>query len=127
MTAQTSIIADKPTTLHLDKRAGNLIEAAASEVKNNGASNDDLLTTPETAMWLGVSRQWLEIGRIKNYGPTFVRLSAQAIRYKRSDVIEWLKAREHSHTAEYATDVKRGKQSKKAEGVRGRPSKKKSA
>jgi hypothetical protein len=113
---------DRPTTLHLDKRAGALIVAADAEIKSREITGDDLLTTPETAMWLGVSKQWLEFGRIRDYGPKFLRLAPQVIRYKRSDVLDWLKEREHSHTAEYATNVKRGRA--KGSRVLGRASKK---
>ena len=108
MTTQTPV-AEKPATLHLDKRAGTLIAAADSDIKNREAHADDLLTTAETATWLGVSRQWLEFGRIRDYGPKFVRMAPQVIRYRRSEVMAWLKEREHSHTAEYATNIKRGR------------------
>jgi len=59
------------------------------------------LSTRETADWLGNSVQWLEIGRSRGYGPPFVRVSPRVIRYRRGDVIEWLKARTHISTAAY--------------------------
>jgi predicted DNA-binding transcriptional regulator AlpA len=79
---------------HLDRRAAEIAEIAGDE--------DDLLSTPELADWLGVSREWVEIGRSKGYGPRFVRIGPRRVRYRRADVIEWLKARTHASTAEYA-------------------------
>jgi hypothetical protein len=81
-------------THHLDRRASAIAE------QGQGGS-DDLLSTSEVASWLGVSHQFLEIGRLKNYGPTFVRVSSRMIRYRRGDVLAWLKSRTHASTAEY--------------------------
>jgi predicted DNA-binding transcriptional regulator AlpA len=83
---------------HLDKKAEAL---AAMHPQADGA--DDLLTSDQVAAWLGVSRQFVELSRIKNYGPPFTRLSARCIRYRRSDVAAWLRDRTHSSTAEYST------------------------
>ena len=33
----------------------------------------EYLTTREAAAYLGVSRQWLDIGRTKGYGPPFIK------------------------------------------------------
>jgi hypothetical protein len=82
---------------HLDRRA----EAIADAVGEGDSS--DLLTTLQVANWLGVSTQWLEIGRSKNYGPPFVRLAPQVVRYKRGVVLAWLKQREFASTAQYAS------------------------
>ena len=83
-----------PLRHHLDRRAVELVD--------DGVGNPhDLLTTPATAEWLGVSVQWLEIGRSKGYGPSFVRLSPRRVRYRRADVLEWLRERTHRSTAAY--------------------------
>jgi len=66
------------------------------------AGDDDLLTTMQLAGWLGVSEQWSELGRSKNYGPPFQRLAPQMVRYQRGSVKAWLKQREFTHTAPYA-------------------------
>jgi predicted DNA-binding transcriptional regulator AlpA len=85
-----------PTKHHLDQRADRI---AGEDV----GADDDLLTTRQVADWLGVSTQWVEIGRSKNYGPPFKRLTARSIRYLRDDVLKWLKTRTHASTAEYAS------------------------
>jgi hypothetical protein len=78
--------------LQIDKRAGKL----AAEV----GSDDDLLNTTALAEWLGVSTQWVEIGRSKNFGPPF-QLLGSLIRKRRGAVKAWLREREHRCTAEY--------------------------
>ena len=83
-----------PPRHHIDRRAGALLN------KESG-SPDDLLSTSEVAEWLGVSTQFLEIGRVKNYGPKFCKLSTRRVRYLRSDVRAWLAERTHNSTAEY--------------------------
>jgi predicted DNA-binding transcriptional regulator AlpA len=84
-----------PAKHHLDRRADALAERSAGNA-------DDLLSTAALAIMLGVSPMWLEIGRSKGYGPAFVRISPRCVRYRRGDVIDWLKARTHASTAEYA-------------------------
>jgi predicted DNA-binding transcriptional regulator AlpA len=79
---------------HLDRRAAAIAEQGRGDP-------DDLLSTADTADWLGVSHQWLEIGRLKAYGPKFVRVSSRMVRYRRGDVLAWLTSRTHASTAEY--------------------------
>ena len=74
-----------PTTHHLDRRAAKLV--------NEPGDDDDLLKTPTTADWLGVSDQWLETGRIVGYGPPFLKIGQRMIRYRRGDVRKWLRSR----------------------------------
>ena len=85
-----------PSRHHLDRRAADL----AAEGASAGAA-DELLTTSDVAEWLGLSTQWLEIGRGKNYGPRFIVLSTRRIRYRRADVLAWLAERTFVHTAQY--------------------------
>jgi len=81
---------------HLDRRA----EAIAADPIADGPP-DQLLSTKEVAAWLGVSIQFLEIGRHRGYGPRFTRLGPRMIRYRRADVLHWLGTRTHASTAEY--------------------------
>ena len=60
------------------------------------------MPTVRVAVWLGVSPEWLEIGRSKGWGPPFIRLSPRRVRYRRGDVKRWLEGRAHRHTGEYA-------------------------
>jgi predicted DNA-binding transcriptional regulator AlpA len=90
-----------PQSHHLDKRASDI----AARI-DGGGDKDELLSTEQTATLLGVSRQWLEIGRTRGYGVPFVRLSPRRVRYRRSDVIAWLNERTHHATAEYSSEWK---------------------
>jgi hypothetical protein len=45
----------------------------------------EYLKTSEAAKYLSVSRQWLEIGRHKGYGPSYVKL-ARMVRYSITDL-----------------------------------------
>lgn len=61
---------------------------------------DDLLTTKETAVVLGVSPNTLEMWRWKRKGPPFVRLGDEqgaAVRYLRSELMKWIAARSFSN------------------------------
>lgn len=83
-----------PKSHHLDRRAAQI----AAEGQGDP---DDLLDTNTVSIWLGVSRQWLEIGRVKSYGPKYIRIGPRRTRYRRSDVLSWLDERTHQCTAEY--------------------------
>jgi predicted DNA-binding transcriptional regulator AlpA len=88
-------VVSTPQKLHLDKRAA----AIAATVDADNA--DELLTTPATAAWLGVSTAWLENARHRGYGPPYERLGPRTIRYLRSRVRYWLDERSHRSTSEY--------------------------
>ena len=64
---------------------------------------DDLLSTRAVAEWLGVSIQFLEIGRHRGYGPKFVRIGPARIRYRRADVLAWLEERTFASTSQAGT------------------------
>ena len=49
----------------------------------------EYMTTREAAAYLSVSRQWLEIGRSKGYGPPFMKVEG-IVRYKRAEVDRWM-------------------------------------
>ena len=84
--------------LHIDKRAAAIV--AASE----GMNDEDMLTTVQTAAWLGVSEMFLIKGRTEGYGPPYVRVSPQVVRYLRGGVRGWLRER----TYRYFGDEARG-------------------
>lgn len=75
-----------PKTHHLDKRAEQII------AESTGAG-DDLLTPEQLADWLSVSLEWLDQARAHGYGPRVTKFSHKHIRYKRGDVVRWLRER----------------------------------
>jgi predicted DNA-binding transcriptional regulator AlpA len=84
----------RPRRHHIDRRASMLAEMG------DGAP-DDLLPTRAVAEWLGVSIQFLEIGRHRGYGPKFVRIGPARIRYRRADILAWLEERTFASTSQY--------------------------
>jgi predicted DNA-binding transcriptional regulator AlpA len=89
-------IRHNPAYHRLDRRVDQLIANG-----NPGDGDDDLLDTPTVACWLGMSEVWLRIGRAKDYGPRFVVLGPQRIRYRRCDVLAWLQSRTFNRTDQY--------------------------
>jgi hypothetical protein len=81
-----------PLKHHLDKRGGEIAEVGAGDP-------DDLLDTRSVAMWFGCSEQWLEIGRSKNYGPPYIKMSPKRVRYRRGDLRGWLRERTRLYAA----------------------------
>lgn len=100
MTSSTAARGRKPAAKrhHIDRRAAGMLT-------QTGVADDQLLSTKQLADFLGVSHQFLEIGRSKNYGPKFVRLSERVVRYRMSDVRRWLAQRAHASTAEYRVEA----------------------
>lgn len=60
---------------------------------------DEFLCTKQLAKMLGVSVQWLEIGRCYGYGPKFCKLGAGLVRYRLSDVMKWVAVRTYESTS----------------------------
>jgi hypothetical protein len=54
---------------------------------------DELLETREVADWLRISFQWLTIGRVRGYGPPYVKVTNRRVAYRRGDVLKWLASR----------------------------------
>jgi hypothetical protein len=55
--------------------------------------DDILVDTPKAAEILGVSHQWLELGRCDGYGPPYVKLTKRLVKYRRSDLREYARKR----------------------------------
>jgi predicted DNA-binding transcriptional regulator AlpA len=79
---------------HIDKRADKLATTPGDE--------DELLSTRQLAAWLDISESWLEIARHRGQGPKYLKYGPKTVRYRRADVVAWLKTRTHQSTAEYA-------------------------
>ncbi|RWX91337.1 helix-turn-helix transcriptional regulator [Pseudomonas aeruginosa] len=61
----------------------------------------DVLDTQQAADYLQVSRQLLELLRVKGGGPRYAKLG-RLVRYRRASLDEWLASKEQNHTAEGA-------------------------
>ena len=63
-----------------------------------------LLKESEAAEALGVSPRTLANWRSRGGGPVFVRLGGKAIRYRATDLVEFVEERLRRHTSEYDDD-----------------------
>jgi len=78
----------RPQRHHLDRHADGLAQNVAD------GDPDELLTQQFVANnVLHVSIQWLELGRAQGYGPPFVRLGPRTVRYRRKELVAWLRSR----------------------------------
>lgn len=70
------------------------LDGRARELQDVDLGHEDLLfNTQQVAEWLQVSRNWLEAGRSRGYGPPFVRIGRR-VRYRVGDVKAWLGRRQ---------------------------------
>jgi predicted DNA-binding transcriptional regulator AlpA len=70
---------------------------------------DELLDNEQTAALLGIKPNTLEIWRYKGRGPAFLKLgdTPQApVRYRRSEVTEWLARRSFASTSAFTSDAR---------------------
>ena len=61
----------------------------------------EYLSTRQAAAYLNLSRQYLEIGRCRGYGPPLIRVNGgRAVRYYRPTVDQWMLAHQRHLAAE---------------------------
>jgi len=61
---------------------------------------DQLLRENEAAALLGYSVRALQNWRVRGGGPHFVKVSARSVRYRRGDLIAWVRARIRQSTSD---------------------------
>ena len=86
-----------PKFFHIDKRAELIIERLA------GMPDEMLLSTSDTALVLDCSEQWLTIGRHRGYGPEYVAVTKNMVRYSIGGLRRFLEERVHRCTSEYTS------------------------
>ena len=73
---------------------------------NDIAYNDEVLLTPkQAAKRLGLTPRFLEARRYRGDGPKFVRISPRCVRYRDSDLQEWIEARVRISTADNGNEL----------------------
>ena len=87
----------EPKRHHLDRRADRL----ADKIEKQG-NPDQLLTSEQVADDLEVTVQWVKQGIPCNYGPPATKPFPEVTRYKRRDVVKWLRGRARVHAAAMA-------------------------
>jgi hypothetical protein len=68
-----------------------VIEANAIGVAPAGPDAESLLDTETAAAFLSLSRRTLEAWRYVGKGPRWIRFSRGAVRYRRGDLIEFIR------------------------------------
>ena len=63
-----------------------------------------LINEKEAALFLGYTIRALQNWRLRGGGPRFVKVSARSIRYRRSDLNDWIESKLVSSTSEAAND-----------------------
>jgi predicted DNA-binding transcriptional regulator AlpA len=78
-------------------------DTAASLTGSNlyGGQGERLLTTPEAASHLRVSKSYLDKLRVYGGGPEFIRLGKRKILYRMSDLDLWAGQRRFGSTSAY--------------------------
>jgi hypothetical protein len=76
-----------------------------ASTKPGGYSDDDVVTPPIAAEIAGLSLSMMNKMRVTGSGPTFLRLSPRAVRYRVGDIRSWLASKRVSSTSEYAPDL----------------------
>ena len=71
------------------------------ERSNNKSSIESLLNETLAARFLGLSKRTLQKWRVEGSGPAFVRILNRAIRYRPSDLQEWVEGNICNSTYEY--------------------------
>ena len=56
-------------------------------------SNSDYLSETQTEEYLNISKKSLQLWRFNRQGPTYMKLNAKTIRYRREDLDQWMKER----------------------------------
>lgn len=67
--------------------------AFTQEDNHETSATNELLSQRQVAVRLGVSARTVEGWRPRGVGPPFLRLSARAVRYRSSDLEQWLDQR----------------------------------
>ena len=56
-------------------------------------SNSNYLSETQTEEYLNISKKSLQLWRFNRQGPTYMKLNAKTIRYRREDLDQWMKER----------------------------------
>ncbi len=59
-----------------------------------------LLTPQESADFLSLTRRFLEVRRLRGDGPPYIKISERCVRYRLSDLENWVDDRRRTSTAD---------------------------
>ena len=61
---------------------------------------DQLLNEGEVAQMIGFTIRALQNWRVRGGGPQFVKISRRSVRYRRQDVLEWIRTHLRANTSQ---------------------------
>jgi predicted DNA-binding transcriptional regulator AlpA len=70
--------------------------------------DENLIHPPEAARFLALSDSWLAKSRVEGDGPKFIKIG-RAVRYRRSDLIDYLNRNVHTSTSQEPENFPRGR------------------
>ena len=79
--------------------------ARTGQLMNNTDEQDRLLSPRQAADHLGLTPRFLEMRRYRGDGPRFVSISKRCVRYRASDLREWVAERVRSSTSDPGGDA----------------------
>jgi hypothetical protein len=80
-------------------------ESAPAGGLESGDDPDQLMRQEQAALFLGVTPRCLENWRYRGGGPQWIEISTRCIRYRRSDLIQFVKERMRTNTTNCGTDA----------------------
>jgi predicted DNA-binding transcriptional regulator AlpA len=86
-----------------------MYEQASKETLTVDSQNiplSPLLTTPQAAHFLGLKPNTLEKFRIVGGGPIFFKLTPRCVRYRTSDLLEWVESKARTSTSDNGGEAK---------------------
>jgi len=90
--------------LYVKKTAEELAQQLLKKLESELTVTAEYLNTKDSAKYLGMSTQALEIWRCYGGGPKFTKLS-KAVRYKKSDLDAFMASHSRNNTAEGGQNV----------------------
>ena len=89
----------------LNPPTGRPNQSTSSPNVTFGQNLGPLIRQEEAALILEVTPRCLENWRHRGGGPSYVRISARCIRYRRSDINKWIEERVRTSTSDLGTDA----------------------
>ena len=89
--AKAALARPTPQRHHVDPFAPAVIGVLAE------GDMDDLFTPEQVAEYQRVKISWLNVARSLGYGPPFIKVGPHMIRYRRGDLLKWLRSRVTHH------------------------------
>lgn len=72
-------------------------------------AQDRLLSTEEAAEFIGMTSRFLEVRRYRGGGPSFIRISANRVKYSLADLNAWIAEHRRTSTSDMGPEAEAAK------------------